>query len=118
MGNSYEYIKRIGGLMPAEYYPLGADSSQYPCKYNNTKSVKFSLDYVFLPPGDEETLKNAVATLGPVSVGINGSPDSFLSYWSGVYDDESCSQWLTHAVLIVGYGTNEFGDFWICKNSW
>ena len=38
----------------------------------------------------------------------------------GIYSDDACSTTrLTHAVLVVGYGTNSDGeDYWILKNSW
>lgn len=39
-------------------------------------------------------------------------------YSSGVYDQPTCSSsQLNHAILIVGYGTNEHGkDYWLVKN--
>lgn len=39
-------------------------------------------------------------------------------YDSGVYDQPTCSSTkLNHAILIVGYATDEHGkDYWIVKN--
>lgn len=34
----------------------------------------------------------------------------------GVYDDISCSQEVNHAVLAVGYGTQNGKEFWLVKN--
>ncbi|KAH7706794.1 cathepsin-L-like cysteine peptidase 02 [Aphelenchoides avenae] len=76
-----------------------------------------------LPEGDEERLKAAVATVGPVSVAINSQHDGWKHYvGDGVYYEADCpntEEDLTHEVLVVGYGTQEDGgDYWIVKNSW
>lgn len=95
MGNSFEYVKGNGGLMLDEDYPLG--EVQYPCKYNDSKKAVEVEDLVFLPSGDEELLKDAVAAIGPISVGIDGNQDAFYSYGGGIYDDIKCTPYINHA---------------------
>ena len=51
---------------------------------------------------------------------MNASSMSFQTYISGVYDDENCTsdEGLNHAMVLVGFGTEEGGDYWIAKNEW
>lgn len=65
-------------------------------------------------------MKEAIGTVGPVSVAIDASHDSFRHYASGVYKESNCNaQQLDHAVLAVGYGTDDKGnEYYLVKNSW
>ncbi|KAF3676467.1 putative cysteine proteinase [Capsicum annuum] len=70
-------------------------------------------------PQEESALLCAVAQQ-PVSAGIHGSSPDFQLYRGGIYDRE-CSgdpDDISHAVLIVGYGSDGYDDYWIIKNSW
>ena len=66
---------------------------------------------------------NALINQGPLSAYVSGLSPNFQHYDSGIYNDPSCSSSfskLNHALLIVGYGTDEETkeDYWILKNSW
>lgn len=47
--------------------------------------------FLQVEPRDELALMEAVYTLGPLSVAIDPSPDSFAFYKEGVFWDKTCS---------------------------
>jgi cathepsin L len=118
MDNAFQYIKDNGGIDTESAYPYEAIDDS--CRFNKKTVGATDKGFVDIPSGDEEALKKALATVGPVSVAIDASHESFQFYSEGVYFEPQCdSQALDHGVLAVGYGTDEDGqDYWIVKNSW
>lgn len=129
MNSAFEYIRLNKGLNTDNIYSyLGY--KQWYCRYNsqysnallwNSTNTKYLITtYSNVKSQDENALKLAVATIGPISVAIDASKRSFQLYSSGIYYEPQCSStYLDHAVLVVGYGTDvKYGDYWIVKNSW
>ncbi|XP_064114539.1 procathepsin L-like isoform X1 [Macrobrachium nipponense] len=118
MDNAFQYIKVNGGIDTEKSYPYEAEDE--PCRYNPANAGADDRGFVDVREGNENALKKAIATIGPVSVAIDASQDSFQFYQHGVYSDPDCSaENLDHGVLAVGYGTTEDGqDYWLVKNSW
>lgn len=118
MDQGFEYIKKNGGIDTEKSYPYEAEDDT--CRFNPNTIGATCRGYVDIPSGDEDALKQAVATIGPISVAIDASSKDFQLYDGGVYDEEDCSTTaLDHGVLVVGYGTTEDGeDYWLVKNSW
>merc|ERR1712168_895456 len=117
MDQAFEYIKANKGLDTEESYPYEAEDK--PCRFKPDSIGATCTGYIDIPSGDEDALQDAVATIGPVSVGIDAGHDSFQLYQSGVYDEPACSsEELDHGVLAVGYGTDGGKDYWLVKNSW
>jgi len=62
-------------------------------------------------------MKAALATQ-PLAVSIEADKMVFQTYTSGVLNSTKCGTNLDHAVLAVGYGTENGQDYWLVKNSW
>ena len=117
MDGAFKYVIANGGIETESDYPYQPVDN--PCAFNKTKvAAKFKGFHDV--EGGEAGLKEAVATIGPISVGIDASNPSFQFYKSGVYYEPDCSSsMLDHGVLVVGYGSTENGtNFWLVKNSW
>uniref|UniRef100_F6T6N4 Cathepsin L1 n=2 Tax=Ciona intestinalis TaxID=7719 RepID=F6T6N4_CIOIN len=117
MDQAFKYIKIQGGIDTEAYYPYEAKDDT--CRFNITDSGATDTGFVDIKSGDEEMLKEAAATVGPISVAIDASHTSFQFYSNGVYSETACSStMLDHGVLVVGYGTENGKDYWLVKNSW
>ncbi|KAL7861656.1 hypothetical protein SRHO_G00130970 [Serrasalmus rhombeus] len=116
--SAFQYVLDSGGLQEENTYPY--TSREGICKFNPQKVSATCGGFKTLSVGDEILLQKAVVAIGPISAAIDTSPKSFLLYQSGVYDEPACSSTrLTHAVLVVGYGTDCSGrKYWLVKNSW
>ncbi|KAH8020453.1 hypothetical protein HPB51_001751 [Rhipicephalus microplus] len=117
MDNAFKYIKANKGIDTEDTYPYNGTDGV--CHFNKSDVGATDSGFVDIPEGDENKLKKAVAMVGPVSVAIDASHESFQFYSEGVYDEPECdSEQLDHGVLVVGYGTKDGQDYWLVKNSW
>ncbi|XP_050302731.1 procathepsin L-like [Anthonomus grandis grandis] len=123
--NGYNCNGCSGGI-PSEALQYVVDNgidyfSEYPyegeqkeCRQKN-KILQIS-SYTNTVPNDESSLQDAVATVGPVSVSLNGS--LAMHYSGGIFQDEKCEKGVNHGVLAVGYGEENGQKYWIFKNSY
>jgi len=119
--NAYNYIIQAGGLETEDDYPYSSDEGDDgTCEFDDSKIAVSIKSFVTISQ-DEDEIADSLKKYGPLSIAINAS-DSLMSYTGGVVDldeDECSPQALDHAVLLVGYGTDDDGtDYWIIKNSW
>ncbi|KAF8796072.1 Cathepsin L like protein [Argiope bruennichi] len=118
MDPAFELVKKEKGIDTEASYPYQGIADK--CSFKPSTVGATCKGYVDIPSGDENALKQAVATVGPISVAIDANSKEFLNYKSGIYDQPACKSdynSMSHAVLLVGYGTENGMDYWLIKNS-
>lgn len=118
MDQAFAYIKDNKGIDTEDSYPYTAQDGS--CVFNAANVGATDSGFTDVKSKDEDALKQAVGTVGPVSVAIDASHASFQLYSHGIYHEPLCSETrLDHGVLAVGYGSDGTNkDYWIVKNSW
>ena len=117
MDFAFQYIKDNHGIDTEASYPY--EGHDRKCRFSKKNIGATDVGFVDIPQGSEKALMKAVATVGPVSVAIDASQESFQFYSTGVYHEANCTpDGLDHGVLVVGYGTENGHDYWLVKNSW
>ena len=106
-------MQKAGGIVQTDVYPYvsgltsapqdtcrAIELNQIVAKLSTYQSVCTSIN------PSENALRDAIANVGPIDVGIYVS-SNFQNYQSGVFSDPSYTgQEINHAVLGVGYGTD------------
>ncbi|KAJ8918904.1 hypothetical protein NQ315_016806 [Exocentrus adspersus] len=123
MNPAFTYVHNQDSIDSETAYPYEAENGR--CRYEASGNVTTTRGYATIENGNEEYLKAAVATIGPIAVAIDASQDDFSFYSEGVYYNPDCipgrndpENELDHGVLVVGYGTEDGQDYWLIKNSW
>lgn len=118
--NVIRYIQQHG-VCTDESYPFAGFQHNF-CKLSAEKSDVSVHGFKAIPRGNEEELQKALAIHGPIIVAIDDRHDSFHVYKGDMWHEPNCGSDesdLHHAVVLVGYGTDEHErDYYILKNSW
>jgi len=94
-GSSYRYAGRKGS-----------------CRYQSySNAMPFRINGVHQARGDSG-LMSALRS-GPLGIAIDFRNIRIRGYWTGIWSG-SCSGYATHAITLVGYGSN----YWDIRNSW
>jgi len=92
------------------------------CLADNTRRAAAIVSFVGVSSCDVVATQIALQEIGPLSVSIDASCETFMYYSGGVFDVGCGAVNNNHAVALVGYNTdpnNEWGvSYWIAKNSW
>eukprot|EP01059_Diplonema_ambulator_P035030 TRINITY_DN8136_c0_g1_i3.p1 TRINITY_DN8136_c0_g1~~TRINITY_DN8136_c0_g1_i3.p1 ORF type:complete len:333 (+),score=116.40 TRINITY_DN8136_c0_g1_i3:422-1420(+) len=121
--DAFAWVIQRGGLVSEATYPYhSGDGITGTCKQTSTTPIVASISSWYQVSKNASGEANIAAQLpqvGPITIGINAGP--MQDYNGGIDDPKICpgaSYDLDHAVLIVGYGTENGVDYWKIKNSW
>ncbi|GMT03794.1 hypothetical protein PENTCL1PPCAC_25968, partial [Pristionchus entomophagus] len=106
------------GLVPESTYPYTAKEGEQ-CHIGNTTKV-YIKDWRLLSQS-EDAMADWLFKTGPITFGMNVTK-SMYSYRSGVFrpTEADCSTKSegSHALTLMGYGSERGQDYWLVKNSW
>lgn len=97
MTNAYEYVIKNPGVDTEASYPY--EEKQSRCRFDPANVGSECIAYMEIQIGNEEALKQAVATVGPVAAGIDGAQRSFQFYKSGFYFEPKCDTVIKAEIL-------------------
>jgi C1A family cysteine protease len=112
----FSYLQTNGSEAETEYPYKAVDGDK--CNYDDKEVVNHHVSgWNVVTPGDLKQLVAHIAQ-GPVSVAIEADQSVFQTYSSGVIGIKDCGTALDHAVLAIGYGTENGKDYILIRNSW
>ncbi|XP_070588162.1 cathepsin L2-like [Erythrolamprus reginae] len=121
MPQAFASVHELEGINSEESYPYDG-KDDYSCRYDPENAITKCSSMGSILTGDEKALLEAVATVGPISIGVDAQSSGFHFYKSGVYKNPwSGDPHITHAMLLVGYNSTnstKSPKYWILKNSW
>jgi len=118
--HAFNYIESHAMCTETDYPYIGKNWLLTRCKADECKTAgvpQGALASYTMVAHSEQALMEAVAQQ-PVAVSIEADQDVFHLYKGGIVQGSACGQTLDHAVLAVGYGTDNGKKYWTVKNSW
>jgi C1A family cysteine protease len=115
--SAWDYLKSNEAMTEDDYPYTSGNGGWSTCEYDSSVGVTNVKSYAAVTSNDPDQLAAAIDTQ-PVSVAIEADKLVFQFYSSGVITGDSCGTTLDHAVLAVGYGTEDGTDYFLVKNSW
>jgi len=113
--SAYDYVISAGGMDTEDSYPYKAVNEACHFKQADVFAKISSFKYATKTKNEEE-MKEATATVAPLSICVDAQPWQFYS--SGVMTRSQCGTSLDHCVQIEGYDTSSSTPYWNVRNSW
>lgn len=115
---AFNYTKEHPLESDADYpYVSGTTLAKGTCTADLSLGITGASAYTYVTASDATAMKAAIAQQ-PLAISIEASSLVFQFYSTGVLNSTRCGTNLDHAVLAVGWGTEDGTDFWLVKNSW
>jgi len=116
MHTAYKWLQERGnGVFAQNEYPYKGVVQQ--CRKCGSGQAKTNVkSHVMVK--SEAVLLDVVATTGAVAIAYNAGTQQHSYYQTGILDIPGCGNSPTHAVTLIGYGTENGVNFWTLKNSW
>lgn len=111
---AYRYYMTHDAMLEVNYPYTAADGR---CQYESGETGVLSTGNYAVSSNDPTAMMDALQT-GPTSVAIEADQTSFQMYTGGIFDDDTCGDYLDHAVGLVGWGQDGDQQYWIVRNSW
>lgn len=105
---SCDDIKQVAPICPATDCP--SDSNIKVADDHHFAESSYSVRGV-------DNIKAELAAHGTLTAAFTVYED-FLAYKSGVYSHQTGSALGGHAIKVIGWGTENGEDYWLCVNSW
>jgi len=118
---AFEYLTGSTGFYQEYQYSYASYYGQdFACTIPSTDSTLpvAAIDgYIKLANNDYNSVMNALATIGPLAINVDAS--TWHAYESGIYNGcNQASPDVNHVVVMVGYGEDANGKYWLVRNSW
>ncbi|XP_026549480.1 cathepsin L2-like, partial [Notechis scutatus] len=85
VSHALEYVRQNGGIDSEQDYPY-REKDEIHCYYKPETRVGNCTSLAWIPPQNETALEQAVATMGPISLGVDARSFQFHFYKSGKED--------------------------------
>lgn len=120
--DAWEYLEFVGVVTDTCFpYTAGVSGFAPPCISQCSDKEPFTkymcTNGTLVSPSDVPGIKSELYNNGPMQGGFDFYED-FFSYKSGVYHHVTGALVGGHSIKVIGWGTENGMDYWLCANYW